>query len=206
MRARRGNEVRREFLGNDGNKSNVTPSERGRRRRLSSRGPAAHGKHHMSLCAEVRVRATMAVGGPRRRLLVPAAARLTRRNLSSCGEPITCHRQLAGKWPTLLNADCERKQEGTENIRGSNTLPCGGSFLPNISRQSLGPTDRADICRREKKKNNNKKKEEEAAHVDLLASPLCLPERRSVREVHSVCLFFFFFSCTVLSSCSSSSS
>lgn len=43
MRARRGNEVRREFLGNDGNKSNVTPSERGRRRRLSSRGPAAHG-------------------------------------------------------------------------------------------------------------------------------------------------------------------
>lgn len=151
MRARRGNEVRREFLGNDGNKSNVTPSERGRRRRLSSQGPAAHG----NITCPVRGGVSSCNIGcrrPRRRLLVPAAARLTQRNLSSCGEPITCHRQLAGKWPTLLNADCERKQEGTENIRGSNTLPCGGSFLPNISRQSLGPTDRADICRRKKKK------------------------------------------------------
>lgn len=36
--------------------------------------------------------------------------------------------------------------------------------------------------------------------MDLLASPLCLPERRSVREVHSVCFFFFShaLSCLVL--------
>lgn len=152
MRARRGNEVRREFLGNDGNKSNVTSPERGRRRcrRLSSQGPAAHRNITCPACRGVSA-CNVGRRRPRWLLLVPAASCLTQNSASSCGDPITCHSQFAGKRPTLLNDDCEHKQEGTENIRGSNALPCGGLFLPNISRQSLGPTDRADICRQKKK-------------------------------------------------------
>lgn len=157
MRARRGNEVRREFLGNDGNKSNVTSPERGRGCRrcwLSSQGPAAH--RNITSCVQRCECDHSGCRRPRRRLLVPVASCPTQNHASSCGDPITCHSQFAGKRPTPLNADCEHKQEGTENIRGSNALPCGGLFLPNISRQSLGPTDRADICRQTK--NNNKEK------------------------------------------------
>lgn len=130
---------------------------------------------------------------PRRGLLVPAASRLTGNSASSCGDPITCHRQFAGKRPTLLNADCEYKQESTENIRGSNTLPCGALFLPNISRQSLGPTDRADICR-QKKKNNNKKKKRRP----LMWIYLRLPSRETVCQGSSLSLPFFLMHCRVL--------
>lgn len=80
----------------------------------------------------------------------------------------------------LLNADCEHKQESTENIRGSNTLPCRAYFYLISPDSRLDR--RTDICRRKK----NPK--------PLMWIYLCLPlpsrETFSVREVHSVCLFF----------------
>lgn len=48
----------------------------------------------------------------------------------------------------LLNADCEHKQESTENIRGSNTLPCGAYFYLISPDSRLDR--RTDICRQKK--------------------------------------------------------
>lgn len=62
----------------------------------------------------------------------------------------------------LLSADCERKQESTEDIRGSNSLPSGTPALLISPDSHLDSP--ADICRHN------------CAHVDLLLSTPGSPE------------------------------
>lgn len=62
----------------------------------------------------------------------------------------------------LLSADCERKQESTEDIRGSNSLPSGTPVLLISPDSHLDSP--ADICRHN------------CAHVDLLLSTPGSPE------------------------------
>lgn len=64
--------------------------------------------------------------------------------------------QLRCEQVTFLSADCERKQESTENIRSSNRLPSRAHFLLISPDSRLDR--RADICR------------QNSAHVDLLVS------------------------------------